>query len=121
MGAMAIVQTEIDAELEKRAAEVLEREGLTVADALREMLIFTAKKGTLPFVTRERSLEENLERLRAYRKRDPEFKLAIAAFVEGELREDDPAEGVPVRGKFIDGQLVETGPAQKKIRELLNA
>ena len=69
----------------------------------------------------ERSLNENLERLRAYRKRDPEFKKAIAAFVEAELREADPVEGVPVRGSFVDGQLVEAGPAQTKIRELLNA
>jgi DNA-damage-inducible protein J len=51
MGAMAIVQTEVDAELEKRAADVLEREGLTVAEAVREMLILTANKGTLPFST----------------------------------------------------------------------
>jgi len=70
---------------------------------------------------RERSLEENLERLRAYRSRDPEFKQAITAFVESELREQDPVEGVPVRGNFVNGELVETGPAQKKIRELLNA
>jgi predicted DNA-binding protein len=82
-------------------------------DAVKSYLLQSGKK--------ERSLEENLERLRAYRKRDPEFKLAMAAFVEGELREDDPAEGVPVRGKFVDGQLVEAGPAQKKIREILNA
>lgn len=70
---------------------------------------------------RERNLEENLERLHAYRKRDPEFKQAIAAFVEAELREEDPVEGVPVRGSFVNGKLVEAGPAQKKIRELLNA
>ncbi|HEY5329604.1 MAG TPA: hypothetical protein VIJ79_06950 [Acidobacteriaceae bacterium] len=70
---------------------------------------------------RERSLEENLERLRAYRKRDPEFKAAMADFVQAELAEEDPMDGVPVRGEFVAGEFVEAGPAQKKIRELLNA
>jgi hypothetical protein len=70
---------------------------------------------------KERSLEENLERLRVYRQRDPEFKAAMADFVAAELSEEDPMEGVPVRGEFIGGEFVEAGPAQKKIRELLNA
>jgi len=50
MGAMAIVQAEVDADIEKRASEVLEREGLTVAEAVREMLTRTAIDGVLPFL-----------------------------------------------------------------------
>ena len=70
---------------------------------------------------KERSLEESLERLRAYRNRDPEFKAAMADFVTAELAEEDPMEGVPLRGEFVAGEFVEAGPVQKKIRELLNA
>jgi DNA-damage-inducible protein J len=49
MGAMAIVQAQVDAEVEKRAAEVLQREGLTVAEAMREMLTRIANEGVFPY------------------------------------------------------------------------
>lgn len=77
----------------------------------------------------ERDLEATLVSLRAYRKRDPHFQTAIAAFVDAEARfgKEDPAEGKVVIGKLVDGKLVEvqaaegTGPIQTEIRRRLNA
>lgn len=67
---------------------------------------------------KERSLDKNLARLRAYRKQDPKFRRAIAAFVEAEASLEDPAEG-----KTIDGRIGNepSGPIQSKIREILGA
>ena len=70
---------------------------------------------------REQSLEETLARLREYRERDPGFRKAIAKFAEAEAAFDDPLEGTVVEGDLIDGEFAPTGPAQSKIRELLNA
>lgn len=77
----------------------------------------------------ERDLEATLASLRAYRKRDPHFQTAIAAFVDAEARfgKEDPAEGKVVIEKLVNGQLVEgqpaegTGPIQTEIRRRLNA
>lgn len=77
----------------------------------------------------EHDLEATLASLRAYRKRDPHFKDAIAAAVEAEatLGKEDPAEGKVVIGKLVNGQLVEertsegVSPLQTEIRGLLNA
>src|ERR1700687_4614800 len=56
----------------------------------------------------ERDLESTLASLRAYRKQDPDFEQAIAAFARAEARygTDDPAEGEVVVGKLVNGQLV---------------
>ena len=70
---------------------------------------------------KERSLEANLAGLRAYRKQDPKFQRAIAAFVEAEASLDDPLEGTPVEGQFVEGHLKPAGPVQKKVREILGA
>jgi hypothetical protein len=70
---------------------------------------------------RERGLEANLAGLRAYRKKDPGFKRAIAAFVEAEASLEDPLEGEPKEGQFVEGQLKPAGPVQTKIRDLLGA
>jgi hypothetical protein len=74
---------------------------------------------------RERALEASLTELRDYRKRDPGFRKAIAAFVKAEGTIEDPVEGKPVVGHFVDGKFVEgkpqsAGPVQAKIRELLH-
>lgn len=77
----------------------------------------------------ERDLEATLAKLRAYRRRDPQFKGAIAALVDAEARfgKEDPAEGKVVIGKLVNGQLVEeqanqnAGPVQAGIHRLLNA
>jgi len=67
-----------------------------------------------PLPNEHRSLNEDLERLRVYRKRNPAFKEAMADFVEAEFSEEDPMEGTPVRGDFIAGEFVEVGSAQKR-------
>ncbi len=65
---------------------------------------------------KERSLEANLDRLRAYREQDPGFQRAITRFVEAEVSADDPLEGEP-----FEEQAKLQGPVQSKIRELLGA
>jgi len=70
---------------------------------------------------KERSLEANLAGLREYRKQDPGFERALDAFVEAEAILEDPLEGEPIIGDFIDGQFEPAGPVQSKIRELLGA
>lgn len=78
---------------------------------------------------KERSLEANLARLRAYRERDPGFRRAVDAFVKSEAAIHDPLEGEPVEKKSVGSPLKTTlrgrrnpsGPAQTRIRELLGA
>jgi hypothetical protein len=65
---------------------------------------------------KERRLEANLARLRTYRKLDPAFGKAIAAFVEAEATLEDPIEGHPV-SEAADSE----GPVQSKLRELMGA
>jgi len=64
-------------------------------------------------------LEANLAALREYRKQDPGFEQALDAFVEDEATIEDPLEGEPIIGDFIDGQFKPVGPVQSKIRELI--
>lgn len=66
----------------------------------------------------ERSLDEHLARLRAYRKKDPGFQRAIAEFVEAEASMKDPLEGEIIEG---DIDKKPSGPVQSKIREILGA
>lgn len=70
---------------------------------------------------KERSLEVSLERLRAYRRRDPQFRQAREALIEAEAGINDPLEGDPIEGQLVDGQVEAVGPAQGKIREMLGA
>jgi hypothetical protein len=70
----------------------------------------------------EQDLEETLASLRAYRRRDPNFKQAIAsaATAEAQHANSDPVEGELVLGELVDGKLVEAfGPVQSEIRRLL--
>lgn len=72
----------------------------------------------------ERDLEASLEKLRAYRRRDPDFETAIGAFANSEAKsgKDDPVEGEVVIGELVDGRLVqETSTVQKEIHQLLDA
>ena len=57
-----------------------------------------------------RDMEKILERLRAYRESDPDFKKALAEFVETEVRYDDPLEGESYDVK---------GPVRTKVETLL--
>lgn len=68
----------------------------------------------------ERSLEANLAKLRAYRKQDPGFQKAIAAFVEAEASFEDPVEGEPIE-QFEIEEMIEPGPVQSKVRDILDA
>jgi predicted transcriptional regulator len=70
---------------------------------------------------KERSLEDNLAGLRAYRKKDPGFRRAVAEFVEAEASLEDPVEGKAVEGRFVKGEFKLAGPVQSKIRDLLSA
>ena len=111
---MARVPFTLRIETEERAAlENLSKiEGRPVNQLLNEAIkSFLGRRGP-----KERGLEANLVQLRAYRKRDPKFQRAIAAFVESEASLDDPVEG-----QNVSGELEAIGPAQSKIREMLGA
>lgn len=107
----------IDSE-ERTALENLSKvEGRPVNQLLNEAVKgYLNQKGQ-----KEAGLEANLAALRAYRKRDPGFEHAIAAFVESEATFKDPIEGTVVEGQIFEGQLKSAGPVQSKIRELLRA
>jgi len=60
----------------------------------------------------ERSLEANLAGLGAYRDQDPGFQRAIDSFVEAEASIEDPLEGKPIEGEFVEGQLRPARPVQ---------
>lgn len=49
MAATALVQARVDPAVRERAAEVLDRLGLTVSDVVRILLTRTAREGALPF------------------------------------------------------------------------
>jgi hypothetical protein len=102
----------IDAE-ERAALENLSKiEGRPVNQLLNEAIkSFLIRRGP-----RERSLEANLARLRAYRESDPGFQRAIAAFADSEASLDDPVEG-----EIVSGAIQPIGPAQSRIRDLLGA
>ena len=107
----------IDSE-ERAALENLSKiEGRPVNQLLNEAIKgFLGRRGP-----KELSLETTLARLQAYRERDPRFQSAIAELVESEAALDDPLEGELIEGKFIDGDLAPAGPAQSRIRDLLDA
>ena len=94
--------------------EVLERPlNKLVNEAVKEFIIKRS-------VQAQSELEETLRRLKALRKRDPQFKAARAKFVEAEARfgHDDTLEGEvlpPVRAAASA-----KGPVQAKVRGLLH-
>lgn len=67
----------------------------------------------------ERKLEASLASLRAYRKKDPGFNRAIAAFVEAEAMVKDPVEGEPFEEGIAENTAKPAGPVQSKVREIL--
>src|SRR5713226_271473 len=76
---------------------------------------------------KERALRDDMKRLEAYRKKDPKFRRAIAAFVEAEATTPDSLEGEPF--EETEESLTSsgtstgksTGPVQSKVREVLGA
>ena len=105
----------IDAE-ERVALENLSRiEGRPMNQLLNEAIKgYLRQKGK-----RERSLEANLAGLRAYRRQDPEFRKAMAEFVEAEATLEDPLEGEIVETHTAEAKPA--GPVQSKIRDILGA
>ena len=70
----------------------------------------------------EQDLKGTLATLRAYRRRDPAFKQAIAAAAKAEAQHgrSDPLDGEIVIGELVDDELVEDlGPVQTEIHRLL--
>jgi hypothetical protein len=107
----------IDAE-ERTALEHLSKlEGRPVNQLLNEAIKSYLSRQS----PKEASLGANLEALQKYRKRDPGFQRALAAFVDAEGRLEDPLEGKPVEGQFVEGKFQPAGPVQSKIDELLGA
>jgi len=62
-------------------------------DAIR---LYLGREGS-----KERDLEANLEKLRAYRQRDPQFREAITAFIDAEASIEDPLEGSVISRETI--------------------
>ena len=107
----------IDLEERKALKSLSKIEGRPINQLLNEAIkSYLIRRGQ-----KERGLEANLAGLRAYREQDPGFRRSIAAFVEAEASFEDPLEGEPTEGQFVEGQLKPAGPVQTKIRELLGA
>ena len=92
-------------------------EGRPINQLLNEAIkIFLRQKGR-----KERSLEASLESLDAYRKKDPGFKRAIAAFVDAEATLKDPLEGEPFEETDFENSAKPAGPVRSRVREVLGA
>lgn len=105
----------IDAE-ERAALKILSKlERRPINQLLNEAIkTYLSRKGR-----KERSIETDLRRLDAYRKKDPKFRRAITKFVEAEAMVKDPIEGEPF--EETDDPKGSTGPVQSKVREVLRA
>jgi hypothetical protein len=103
---------------ERTALEHLSKlEGRPINQLLNEAIKSYLKQQS----PKEASLEADLAALQKYRKGDPQFQRAIAAFVNAEAHLEDPLEGKPVEGQFVEGQFQPAGPVQSKINDLLRA
>jgi hypothetical protein len=102
-------------EKERNALENLSKvEGRPVNKLLNEAIKnYLHQKGR-----REGSLEDTLAHLEEYRKQDPEFNHAAAAFIKAEATLQDPLEGEVVEEPKPPEAA---GPIQNKIREILGA
>ena len=102
---------------ERKALELLSKiEARPISQLLNEAIqSYLQRRGK-----KERALEATLAKLREYRKKDPDFSRADAAFVEAEATLDDPTEG-----RIIDERSARenkrSGPIQRKVREVLGA
>lgn len=101
---------------ERNALKSLSKiEGRPVNQLLIEAIkAYLGRKGQ-----RERTLAADMRRLEAYRRKDPKFGRAVAAFVEAEATLKDPLEGVPFEEPEESHGM--TGPLQSKVREALDA
>lgn len=51
MASLSTIHAQVESDIEERATEALHREGMTIGDAVREMLQRVARDGSLPFLT----------------------------------------------------------------------
>lgn len=109
--------------------EPILQEGLEqLSKALKRPMNQLVNEALRDFVSRrshemEQDLAKTLASLRAYHRRDPKFKRAIAAAAQAEAQHgrEDPVEGTVVIGELVDGKLVsDTGPVQSEIHHLLH-
>src|SRR5436305_122008 len=99
------IDPRVQAALSALSRELGRPQDQLVNEAVREFVARRSKEIAM-------DLEASLEDLRAYRKRDPNFELAIADYVDVEASlKEDPAEGQ---------RAVDLGPAQARVLELLN-
>ena len=105
----------IDAE-ERAALKILSKlERRPINQLLNEAIkSYLSRKGH-----NERSLAADLQRLDAYRKKDPKFRRAIKKFAEAEATVKDPLEGQPFEEP--ENPAEPSGPIQSKVREVLGA
>ena len=113
---------------ERNALKSLSKiEGRPINQLLNEAIkAYLGQKGR-----KERALHDDMKRLEAYRKKDPKFRRAIAAFVEAEATQPDPLEGEPFEETAESSSSNQTstgtssrkstGPVQSKVREVLGA
>ena len=102
---------------ERQALESLSKvEGRPMNQLLNEAVrIYLTRRGK-----REQSLSESLDRLRAYRERDPDFRLTLASYGEMEATAGDPLSETVIRGRQ-DPDTTSPGPVQTKIHDLLRS
>jgi predicted transcriptional regulator len=106
----------IDAEERNALKHLSKIEGRPINQLLVEAIkSYLGQKGQ-----RERSLEASLANLKEYRRKDPGFRKAIAAFVEAEATVQDPLEGEPIE-PASDTVENATGPMQSKVRGVIGA
>ena len=107
----------IDAEERNALKNLSKVEGRPINQLLNEAIKSYLRRKT----QRERSLEATLKSLEAYRKKDPGFKRAIAAFAEAEASIKDPLEGEPFEEDGPENSSKPEGPVQSGMREVLGA
>lgn len=102
---------------ERQALESLSKvEGRPMNQLLNEAVkIYLTRRGR-----REQSLSESLDRLRAYRERDPEFRLTLASYGEMEATAGDPLSETVLRGRQVTSEAL-PGPVQTRIHDLLRS
>ncbi len=101
------LETKLEAALDHLSEITRRTKNSLINEAVRNLV---EKRG----LELENELEQTLEKLRAYRQKDPDFEEAIDAFARAEVAGagEDPLEGV------ISGPQ---GAVQSEIRELFHA
>jgi len=88
---------------------------------MNQLIVEAVKRYVHEQGEQEKSLEASLASLRAYRKKDPAFKRAAAAFVDSEASVKDPLEGEPFEESADADPLKPAASIQNKVREILGA